>query len=376
MPLRRGLFLATAVWLCLGAAARAVPDMGAQPLLSAHAITELRWMPDSRALAVNTDSALVLVEPAGPRTLISAYGDLSPQKETVVFVDPGGRLRLQRLADESVRDLGLSGALPQWAPSGNRFAFYTDGVCANPGTPAPSCPPAGLAAADLAAADLTPLVPGLDPADNFAWLPNGSGVVYYHRGELGIARLDAATNTVLFQATPFPCPAEAPYRPSVAVAARAPRAAAFLFYDSNGDGAWGRDDAAALWVFDTDTGQGLHSNPRAWFLTPEELAAGLRPDGITWSPDGSILCYVGRDARGFFLMFLPFSGPMPSTVLRMQDMPMLPRWSPDGEAVAFVSLRADATSPTGATAELRLVRISDAPSGPVPGGASQAPPAR
>jgi hypothetical protein len=361
---------AAALSACLPRCAAAVPAMGEEPLLTAESVHDVTWMPDSRALAVNTDRALVLVEPHGPRILLEANGALSPDGNRILYADATGRLFLQDVRDGAVLDLGLAGAHPRWAPRGARFAYYSDGRCPA-GAAAPYCPPAGLVAADLEAGELVPLNPGAGPDGNYDWLPGASGVVYFDNGELGIARADAATNTLLTRVAPFPCPPEAPCQAWVAVARRAPRAAAFLFNDRNKDGAWDSNDAAALVVFDTGTGQMLHTDPSAWFLSPGELSAGLRPRGITWSPDGSMLCYVARDAQGFFLMFLPFSGDMQPLVLRTRGRPDLPRWSPDAEALAYVLVRDDASSPAGAMSELRLVRF-----GNEPGSAADAPAAR
>lgn len=352
------LSAAAALLGCAPLRAAAVPAMGDEPLLSAESVRDVVWMPDSRALAVNTDRALVLVEPHGPRILLEANGSLSPDGNRILYADGAGRLFVQDVRDGSVLDLGLAGAHARWAPQGARFAYYSDGRCPAQ-TADPYCPPAGLVAADLEAGELSPLAPGSGPDGNYDWLPGASGVVYFDHGVLGVARADAASNTLLTQGVPFPCPPQAPCQAWVSVARRAPRAAAFLFNDFNQDGAWDINDAAALVVFDTNTGQMLHSDQRAWFLSPGELSAGLRPRGITWSPDGSMLCYVARDAQGFFLMFIPFSGDMQPLVLRTQARPELPRWSPDAEALAFVLVREDASSPTGTMSELRLVRFGN-----------------
>ena len=354
--------------VCLpGTGAHAAP---AAPLLSAEAILDVHWMPDSKSLAVNTDQGLVLVEPHGPRTLIPANGDLSPQGDAIVFEDPPGRVRLKKLTDGAVLDLGLNGARPVWSPAPGLFAYYASGECPAPaaGTAAPYCPPPGLVAADMAAGELVPLVQGLAAGDDFAWLPQASGVVYFHQGELGVARQSTASNTVLMSRLPFPCPDAAPCRASVAAAANAPRVAAFLFNDLDGDHAWTADDAVSLFAFNPDSGEMLYHYDYAWFLSGAELAAGVRPEGIAWRADGSVLTYVGRDNTGFFLGFVPFSGNLPATVLRLPAMPALPRWSPNGETLAYVLLRGDAYSPTGAMAELHVMPFANlaAPAGSAP----------
>jgi len=350
------MFAALACLACARAAA--VPPMGAEPLLTAAAVRDVTWLSDSSALAVNTDRALVLVEAHGPRVLSGPDAVLSPDGKSILFADAQGRLRAMDAGSGAVTDLGLYGAAPRWAPEGRRFAYIADGRCA-PGAEAWFCPPAGLVAADMSAGELVPLAQGAGADGGYDWLPGASGVVYYSRGELGIARADAATNSLLTKVAPFPCPESNPCPASVAVARHAPRAAVFLFNDRNGDRAWDAGDAAALWAFDTDTGDIVHTEQRAWFLNPEELRAGLRPRGIAWRPDGGAICFTGRDETGFYLMFHWFTGEAPPTLLRMQGRPELPRWSPDGQAVAFVLVRQDSSSSTGTMSELRLLRFSD-----------------
>lgn len=354
--------------LCLPAAACAAP---AAPLLSAEAIRDVRWMPDSASLAVNTDQGLVLVEAHGPRTLIPARGDLSPQGDAIVFEDPPGRVRLKKLADGTLLDLGLNGSRPVWSAQPDLFAYYSSGNCPAPaaGAAAPYCPPPGLVAANMAAGELVPLAQGLGAGDDFAWLPGASGVVYFHEGELGVARLSSASNTVLVRKAPFPCPETAPCRSSVAAAASAPRAAAFLFNDLDGNRAWTAEDTVSIFAFDTETGDMLYHYDAAWFVSAGELTQGVRPEGISWRADGSVLTYVGRDSTGFFLGFIPFNSNLRPTVLRLQAMPALPRWSPDGQTLAYVLLRGDAYSPTGAMAELHVMQFANlsAPAAPAPG---------